>query len=98
MLLTLAILVGKFTEPRRWARITLALLAVPIAIVANAARVAGTGLAADWIGPRAAEGFFHEFSGWVMFVIAFSLLLAAQRGLGGVTRRDVARRASVAMS
>jgi exosortase len=80
-LLTLAILIGKFTEPRRWARVTLALLAVPVAIAANAARVAGTGLLANWIGPRAAEGFFHEFSGWVMFVIALSLLLAAQRML-----------------
>jgi exosortase/archaeosortase family protein len=63
------------------ARIALALLAVPVAIAANAARVAGTGLAADWIGPRAAEGFFHEFSGWVMFVAAFALLIGAQRVL-----------------
>ena len=58
---------------------SLAVLAVPVAIAANAARVAGTGLAAEWISPQAAEGFFHEFSGWVMFVVAFALLLGAQR-------------------
>jgi exosortase len=78
-LLTLAIILGELAEPRLGARVALALLAIPVAIAANAARVAGTGLAAEWISPRAAEGFFHEFSGWVMFVVAFALLLAAQR-------------------
>ena len=80
-LLTLAIILGKLTEPRVWARVALAALALPVAIAANAARVAGTGLAAEWISPQAAEGFFHEFSGWVMFVVAFALLLGAQRAL-----------------
>jgi exosortase len=97
-LLALAMLVGKLVETRRWARVALALLAVPIAIAANAARVAGTGLAADWIGPRAAEGFFHEFSGWVMFVLAFSLLLAARKGLASLPRLSLGRRAPVAVS
>ena len=78
-LLTLAIILGKLTEPRPWARVVLALLALPVAIAANAARVAGTGLAAEWISPRAAEGVFHEFSGWVMFIVAVALLLAGQR-------------------
>lgn len=89
-MLTLAILLGKLTEHVLWRRVALALLAVPVAIAANAARVAGTGLAADWIGPQAAEGFFHEFSGWVVFVIAFSLLLAAQRALAMISRIHVA--------
>ena len=80
-LLTLAIVLGTLTEPRVRTRVALALLAIPVAIAANAARVAGTGLAAEWISPRAAEGFFHEFSGWVMFVVAFALLLGAQRAI-----------------
>ena len=45
-LLTLALILGKLAEPRRWAASLIALAAIPIAIVANAARVAGTGLAA----------------------------------------------------
>ncbi|MEO6235782.1 MAG: exosortase A [Vicinamibacterales bacterium] len=98
-LLTLAILLGKLTETRLSRRVALALFSVPVAIAANAARVAGTGLAADWIGPRAAEGFFHEFSGWVMFVIAFALLLGAQRLMGLVSDLRVTRtRPSVRVS
>jgi exosortase len=78
---TLGVILGKLNEPRLWARVVLALVAIPIAIVENAARVAGTGVAAHWLGPEAAEGFFHTFSGWVMFVLAFALLLLTQRAL-----------------
>jgi exosortase/archaeosortase family protein len=78
------VILGKMREPRRWARLVLALLTVPVAIAANAARVAGTGLLASYVGARAAEGFFHTFSGWLMFVVAFVLLLGAQRALAAV--------------
>ena len=75
-LMTLGLILGKLAEPRRWARVVLFALTIPVAIVANAARVAGTGLSAAWIGPQAAEGFFHTFSGWLVFVVAFGALLA----------------------
>ncbi len=78
-LITLALILGKLAEPRPWARAALVVLAVPVAIAANAARVAGTGLAAAWVGPLAAQGFFHSFSGWLVFVAAFCALLACVR-------------------
>jgi exosortase len=80
-MLTLALILGKLTEPRPWARAALVVLTIPVAIAANAARVAGTGLAAAWIGPQAAEGFFHTFSGWLVFVVALCVLLACGRVL-----------------
>ena len=84
-LLTLGVLLGKLTEPRIAIRVLLAILTVPVAIAANAARVVGTGLAANWIGPEAAEGFFHTFSGWLVFVAASPLPLLAQRVLSRLT-------------
>ena len=54
-------------------------MAVPIAIVTNGLRVAGTGIAARYYGPEAAQGFFHEFSGWLVFVSAMALILAVVR-------------------
>lgn len=78
-LITLAIIFGYFTDPRWGVRTALVAAAVPVAIVANGARVAGTGIAAHYYGAQAAEGFFHEFSGWVVFVVAFALLLLIQR-------------------
>jgi len=78
-LVTLAIVYGYFTDARPWARVVLTLAAVPVAVVSNAARVAGTGVAAHYYGPEAAEGFFHTFSGWMLFVVAFVMLFAIQR-------------------
>jgi exosortase len=78
-LLMLAIVLGYFTESRTGARVAIALAAIPIAILANASRVAGTGLASHWVSSAAAEGFFHTFSGWLVFVVAFAGLLAVQR-------------------
>ncbi len=76
-----AIVLGYFAERETLRRVAIALSAVPIAILANAFRVAGTGIAAQWIGPSAARGFFHTFSGWCMFVVAFAALVGVQRML-----------------
>jgi exosortase len=83
-LVMLAIVLGHFTEPRIGRRILIAFAAIPIAIVANAARVAGTGLASELVSPAAAEGFLHTFSGWILFVAAFIGLVAVQRALAGM--------------
>jgi exosortase len=77
-LLALAIVLGYFSDPRGWVRTVVALSAVPVAIVTNGARVAGTGIAAHHFGPAAAQGFFHEFSGWLVFTAAFALTLGVQ--------------------
>ena len=57
----------------------LAVGAIPIAIVANGIRVAGTGVAAHFYGAQAAEGFFHSFSGWIIFIAAFILMFILHR-------------------
>jgi exosortase len=80
-LVTLAIIYGYFTDDRIWARVVLTLSAIPVAVAANAARVAGTGVAAHYYGPEAAEGFFHTFSGWILFVVAFVMLFTIQKVL-----------------
>jgi exosortase len=80
-LLTLGIVFGYFTDSRLWMRTVIALSTIPIAIVANGGRVAGTGIAAHRFGPEAAQGFLHEFSGWMVFVVAFLMMLALQRVL-----------------
>ncbi len=52
------------------------LSAVPIAILTNALRVSGTGVLAHYYGTQIADGFFHSFSGWVIYVVAFVMLFA----------------------
>jgi exosortase len=76
---TLAIIYGYFLETKISRRTLLALAAVPIAVAANAFRIVGTGLLVQYWDPDKALGFFHEFSGWVIFVVSLLLLLLFQR-------------------
>jgi exosortase len=78
-LLTLAIVFGYIGDTRNWARVLIALSAIPVAVITNGARVAGTGIGAHYYGAAAAEGFFHEFSGWLVFIVAFMLLFGFVR-------------------
>jgi exosortase len=78
-LLTLGIVYGYFTETSIVRRVLLATAMVPIAIVANALRVAGTGFMAHVAGSAAADGFFHFFAGWLVFMAAVMMLFLLQR-------------------
>ena len=80
-LIMLAVVLGYFAERRISNRVAIVVAAVPIAVFANALRVAGTGLMSYWIGPAAADGFFHSFSGWIVFVVALIGLVAFHRAL-----------------
>jgi exosortase len=80
-LLTLAIVYGYLLERRTWARIAIAMASVPVAVATNGFRVAATGVAAHYIGPEVAQGVLHEFSGWLVFVVAFIILAGVQRAI-----------------
>lgn len=78
-LFTLAIFYGYFLEKSFWRRAVLALASIPIAIAANAVRILGTGLCVQYWDPDKAVGFFHEFSGWVMFLVSLGGLFIVHR-------------------
>jgi exosortase len=64
---------GYFFEKRSWVRVVLFCSTIPIAIAANAGRVAFTGVISQF-KPELAEGWFHEAQGWVIFMIAMAIL------------------------
>jgi len=77
----LAVIFGYIVETRIFPRILLALSAIPIAVAANGFRIMGTGLLGYYWDPSKAEGFFHEFEGWVIFVISLLMLFILQAAL-----------------
>jgi exosortase len=81
-LTTLAIIYGYFMESRIWIRIALALASVPIAVAANSLRIVGTGLLVQYWDPSKGEGFFHAFSGWLIFVVSLTMLYLLHELLG----------------
>jgi exosortase len=80
-LTTLAIMYGYLLEKRVAIRLALALASVPIAVAANGFRIVGTGLLVQYWDPEKAEGFFHAFSGWLIFVVSLMMLFVLHRVL-----------------
>jgi exosortase len=80
-LFTLSIFYGYFLEKSFWRRALLALASIPIAIAANALRILGTGLCVQYWDPDKAMGFFHEFSGWVIFLLSLACLFIVHRAM-----------------
>ena len=78
-LFALAIFYGYFLERSTSRRVILALASIPIAVAANVVRIVGTGLCVQYWNPDKAVGFFHEFSGWVMFCVSLCCLYLVHR-------------------
>jgi exosortase A len=85
-LLALSVVFAYFSQKTTWKKILLVLSTFPIAIVANAARVSGTGVLAHHYGDKVAQGFFHGFSGWILFVVAFVCLFVVGSLLSRIKR------------
>jgi exosortase len=75
-LLVGALLLGFLENASLPGRVLLFLLAVPLSIAVNVVRVTGTAILADY-RLELAMGFYHSFSGWLVFVMGFGVLWLA---------------------
>lgn len=69
-LMVAALLLGQFMCNSLVARVLLVALSAPLSIAVNVLRVAGTAILADY-NQEFAEGFYHAFAGWLVFVVGF---------------------------
>ncbi|MCC6395256.1 MAG: exosortase/archaeosortase family protein [Bryobacterales bacterium] len=69
----LSLVYGYFFDRKHWIKWVLLIATVPIAIAANASRVTLTGLLSE-ANPEYAQGVYHSFSGWVVFLVALVIL------------------------
>jgi exosortase len=90
---TLAIIYGYFLEERLVPRILIALAAIPIAVLANGFRIFGTGVLVQYWDADKALGFFHEFSGWLVFVVSMFLLFLTHKTFAVVAKINARRKA-----
>ncbi len=56
-----------------WRKTLLIIATIPIAVITNIARVFITGVLARYYGAQVAEGFFHDFAGYIVFIVALIL-------------------------
>jgi exosortase D (VPLPA-CTERM-specific) len=95
-LLALGILYAHFFERVFWKRLFCVLATIPLGVLFNALRIGITGILTDKFGPKASEGFFHGFSGWVVFVFAFIMLFLISRLLAVLSPKAAASKESTA--
>jgi exosortase len=90
-LIALAVAYGYLAERHLWVRYILVTFMLPIAVASNALRVVGAGFVTYLWGPQWAEGFFHFFQGWLIFVSAVACMLLVHWLLShvGILRREV---------
>jgi exosortase len=85
-LMTMALVIARFVDPRWTARVAIALAGLPVAIAVNGLRVAITAAATYSVGPVVLEGIVHEALGWLMFLVALALLAACAHAIARCRR------------
>jgi exosortase D (VPLPA-CTERM-specific) len=85
-LMTLGVIIACLFKGRAWMRWCLFLSTIPITILMNSLRIAVIGVLVDRFGIAQAEGFLHDFEGWLVFIACFLVLLAECWLLLRVTR------------
>jgi exosortase D (VPLPA-CTERM-specific) len=80
-LIVLCLLIVYFFKDHIWKRVVLLLSSIPLAIVTNSMRIAMTAVLYKHFGSKVAEGFFHQFSGLLIFAICIPILLIEMKVL-----------------
>jgi exosortase D (VPLPA-CTERM-specific) len=68
-------LVAYFYRSAWWKKVLVVFSAIPLSILVNGLRIASVGLLYPVWGAQVAEGFFHDFSGWAIFMISIGILV-----------------------
>jgi len=73
-LMTLGFVTALFFRAPLWQRILLVLSTIPLTLLMNSFRIGVIGVLVDRYGPAQAQGFLHDFEGWLIFMACFVLL------------------------
>ena len=89
-LMVVSLLIGFLICPLMSVRVILFALSIPLSIAVNILRVTGTAIIADY-HEQFALGFYHSFTGWLVFIGGFAILYSLAKGLNWLTRSSVRR-------
>ena len=83
-LMAISVGYGYYTQPTWLRRVILSALSIPIAVIGNVTRIVSICLVAKSSSASFAIGFYHDFSGFVVFAAAILLLVAAGSAIDAV--------------
>jgi exosortase D (VPLPA-CTERM-specific) len=74
-LMTLGFIAAYFYKSAFWKRSIIFLSSIPITILMNSFRIGAIGVMVEFWGQGMAEGFLHDFEGWVIFMACTGVLI-----------------------
>lgn len=77
-----------FFRAKLWMRCLVFLSTLPITVLMNSFRIGVIGVLVDHWGPSQAEGFLHDFEGWVIFIGCLAVLFVEMWVLQKCCMRD----------
>ncbi|MFH1146282.1 MAG: VPLPA-CTERM-specific exosortase XrtD [Pseudomonadota bacterium] len=86
-LILMGLIVGYLFHKKWWERAIMVAITVPISVGSNALRIAITGVLTETVSPQLAEGFFHGFSGWFIFMSSLGILMLVGWMIKGMGRK-----------
>ena len=85
-LMTLGLIVAYLYHAEMWKRVIIFLSTIPITILMNSFRIGVIGVMVEHWGQSMAEGFLHDFEGWVIFMACFGILFLEMWALMRLTK------------
>jgi len=74
-LIIMGLLIAYFSKTALWKKIIVVLSTIPLVVISNSIRIAGTAILYEHFGQVVAEGFFHDFAGFFMFMMSILVLV-----------------------
>lgn len=74
-LMTLGFIAAYFFKVAIWKRVLVFVSTIPITVLMNSFRIGVIGVLVEYWGVSMAEGFLHDFEGWVIFMACMGVLL-----------------------
>lgn len=98
-LMSFGFLIGYLYRGPLWQRIAIFLTTIPITVLMNSFRIGVIGVTVDKWGIEMAEGFLHDFEGWIVFmgcvgilfleIAMFQLFSSQRRGVLDLVNLDI---------
>lgn len=80
-----------------WKKAVIFLATIPITVLMNSFRVGAIGVLVEHGGIKQAEGFLHDFEGWVVFMACAGLLVGVMAALAKVGKQPMRLRDAFAL-
>jgi exosortase D (VPLPA-CTERM-specific) len=74
-LMTLGFIAAYFYQEKFWKRAVLVLSTIPVTVLMNSLRIGLIGVTVEHWGKSMAEGFLHDFEGWIIFMACTAVML-----------------------